>query len=440
MGRGVAGGTAETHVNRAGHVKKGTDVNILLIAIGTRGDVQPFVTAGQALIERGHQVSLAAPKGFAAMAEAAGLGFHPLPMDFQELMQEPEIKAAMTTLSGKLKAYRWASDRMNAQMDALWAIGLEVAPDLILHHFKGSLAPYLARRLGAISIPVMLQPGFMATGEYPQFLIASRSLGRVGNLASHHLINAVIRLGGNMMIRRWRKASNPDLGPTMDAMQGYHPGGEACRVHAYSPTLVPRPDAWPASEVQTGYLFADPAEFTPPPALAQFLSAGPSPVYIGFGSMPGIDAAAAGRAVQQALAQTGRRAVVATGWGGLQGLENSDSIHVLDAVPHDWLFPRVSVVVHHGGSGTTHEGLRWGRPSVICPLFADQPFFGQRVADLGAGPPPIAQKKLSAERLAAALMATQVAPVQAKAAEIGAAIRAEDGVGRLCDLVARQVA
>lgn len=128
-----------------------------------------------------------------------------------------------------------------------------------------------------------------------------------------------------------------------------------------------------------------------------------------------------------ALARTGLRAVVATGWGGIAGF-TGDNVHVVDAVPHSWLFPRVAAVVHHGGSGTTHEGLRWGRPSVVCPLSLDQPSFGARVQALGAGPAPIRQKRLTADGLARALDAALAPETRACAEEIGARLRHEDGV------------
>ncbi|EGO21898.1 hypothetical protein SERLADRAFT_397454 [Serpula lacrymans var. lacrymans S7.9] len=76
-----------------------------------------------------------------------------------------------------------------------------------------------------------------------------------------------------------------------------------------------------------------------------------------------------------ATAQASVRAVVSAGWGGLGGVTIPDHIHILGNVPHDWLFSRVSAVVHHGGAGTTAVGLRMGRPTVVVPFFGDQPFW-----------------------------------------------------------------
>lgn len=410
-------------------------MKILLIAIGTRGDVQPFVVLGKALAERGHEVSIAAAAGFAQMIAGAGLTHHNLPMDLQQLLQEPEMRDALTGIRSKLKAYRWASSLMNQQFDTLWQIGLDTAPDLILHHFKSGIAPQIARKAGAISAPIMLQPGFAPTHDYPQFLIASRSLGRWGNMATHRLIQWVMRVGTNMIVKRWQKTSRTDIGLPMDQLNGYNPHGNAFRIHAYSKAIMPHPNEWPDSEIQTGYFFAEPEPFQPPADLEAFLAAGPAPIYIGFGSMPGMDEEKLAAAVGGALSRSGQRAVVATGWGALRKLEANDNIHIIEAVPHTWLFPKVSAVVHHGGSGTTHEGLRWGRPTIVCPLFADQPFFGQRVADLGAGPPPIRQKHLTADKLASALEMALDGSAAVRAAEISEALNAEDAVRQICDMV-----
>jgi sterol 3beta-glucosyltransferase len=107
-----------------------------------------------------------------------------------------------------------------------------------------------------------------------------------------------------------------------------------------------------------------------------------------------------------------------------------DSVFLLDEAPHDWLFPQMAAVVHHGGAGTTAAGLRAGKPTVICPFFADQPFWGRRVAVLGAGPQPIPQRRLTAEALGAAIAAAVgERSMRERAQALGEAIRAEDGVG-----------
>lgn len=109
---------------------------------------------------------------------------------------------------------------------------------------------------------------------------------------------------------------------------------------------------------------------------------------------------------------------------------------MVDSIPHSWLFPRVAAVVHHGGAGTTAAGLWAGVPSIIIPFFGDQPFWGRRVAALGAGPEPIPRKKLTVESLARAIQqAVTGSTIRQQAAQIGKQIRAEDGIGRAVDVV-----
>ena len=125
--------------------------------------------------------------------------------------------------------------------------------------------------------------------------------------------------------------------------------------------------------------------------------------------------------ILDALARAGQRGIIHAGWGGCSGRDLPGSVLMVDGVPFSWLFPRVAAVVHHGGAGTTSAGLRAGVPSVVVPFFGDQPYWGQRVADLGVGPAPIPRKKLTAERLAQAIqVAVTDQAMRGRAAELGA--------------------
>jgi sterol 3beta-glucosyltransferase len=119
-----------------------------------------------------------------------------------------------------------------------------------------------------------------------------------------------------------------------------------------------------------------------------------------------------------------------TGWGGLHQADLPDTVFKLDSIPHDWLFPRMAAIVHHGGSGTTAASLRAGVPSVVIPFFGDQPLWGRRVHLLDAAPEPIPRKQLSVERLADAISdAVSNLKMREHVMALGEKIRAEDGVG-----------
>jgi sterol 3beta-glucosyltransferase len=201
-------------------------------------------------------------------------------------------------------------------------------------------------------------------------------------------------------------------------------------LYCYSPAVVPKPPDWSEHAHVTGYWFLDhPQEWQPPADLVGFLESGPPPLYVGVGGITSRDPEKASRIVLDALRQSGQRGVIATGWGGLSRSDLPGEVFVTEAVPHDWLFPRMSAVVHHGGAGTTGAGLRAGVPSILVPVANDQPFWGRRVKALGAGPDPIPRKRLTADRLAHAMrVAVMDESIRKGAAELGQRLRAEDGV------------
>jgi sterol 3beta-glucosyltransferase len=136
--------------------------------------------------------------------------------------------------------------------------------------------------------------------------------------------------------------------------------------------------------------------------------------------------------------RTGKRAIILSGWAGLGAGDMPQNVYVLKYAPHNWLFPQVSAVVHHGGSGTTASGLRAGVPMVVVPHQGDQAFWGRTVNNLGVGTAPIPRKKLTADHLAAAITElSSNGTMQANARALGEKIRAEDGLGETVKWVER---
>jgi UDP:flavonoid glycosyltransferase YjiC (YdhE family) len=194
--------------------------------------------------------------------------------------------------------------------------------------------------------------------------------------------------------------------------------------------VIPHPPDWDRDVHVTGYFYADTeAEWSPSPELRAFLDGGQPPVYVGFGSMAGRDNEQVTAMVLAALEKTRQRGLLLTGWGGIRAISVPDGVFVLDSAPHSWLFPRMAAVMHHGGAGTTAEGLRAGIPSIIIPFAVDQPFWGKRVHDLGIGPAPIPRKKLTVEKLVQAIQSACAQPeMKQRATALGTVIRAERGV------------
>lgn len=415
-------------------------MRIAIMTIGTRGDVQPYVNLGRGLHEAGYSVRLVTSRGFDDLAGSAGLDYVPIDLDFAEMMKDPQVVAALKSPIGLLRFWSRASGLVRRSLDACTDAAVDA--DAIVHHPKATAAPHLAERYGLPLITAALQPILSPTRSFPSPLLPFGNLGPCGNRLSHRFVLKLMASGGFPgVLSTWRaerlglppKPVRPTNSVTIR-------GALVPVLYGFSPTLVPPPPDWSEGTRVTGAWFGTGSvDWRPPDSLANFLASGPPPVYVGFGSMATGNAAEKGRMVAAALAKAGLRGIIAGGWGGLAA-ESSADVRVIDQAPHAWLFPRCVAVVHHGGAGTTHEGLRWGRPTLVCPVFGDQPWWGHRVAALGAGPPPIPQRRLSVNRLADALRDLVGNPGFAqRAQDIAFAMRHEDGVGAAVAAISRNL-
>ncbi len=413
-------------------------MKLTIFAAGSRGDIQPCVALARGLQAAGDSVCLAAPQDFAAFVEGNGVAFRPLRGDVQQIMAGDTGREFMETGGANpLKSVR-------AMRAMLGPIALQMAEDahaacrdadaIICLGVLGAFGRAIAQALGRPLLNVEPTP-LLATRAFPApSWPIQRNLGAWHNRLSGAAMLWVIWLWYGPFVNEFRKR----LGLPATSAAGFQRDLRATPlVGAYSPTLIPPPPDWPPSVHITGYLFLDEqAGWQPPPALEAFLDAGEPPVYIGFGSMAGRDPEGMAALVVEALALCGRRGLLLTGWGGLHADAVPESIFVLDAAPHSWLFPRMAAVVHHGGAGTTAEGLRAGVPAVVVPFLFDQPFWGARIEALGVGPAPIPRKQLTAARLAGAIhRAVSDAAMQARARACGEAIRAEDGIANAVAVV-----
>jgi sterol 3beta-glucosyltransferase len=213
-------------------------------------------------------------------------------------------------------------------------------------------------------------------------------------------------------------------------------------VQLYSAHVSPRPPDWEDDVHVTGFCFLPaPSDYVPERGLAQFLAGGEAPIYVGFGSMTGRDPEELAKTAIAAIRRARVRAVLCTGWGGLSRGIGGDDVFVVDDVPHDWLFPRVRSVLHHGGAGTLAAGLRAGRPTGIAAFFADQPFWGEMAARAGVGPRPLPKRSIDANRLGDMIERLVGDESYARAAErMQAALAREDGAGAAAEVIAGHLA
>ncbi len=404
-------------------------MNITILTYGSRGDVQPFLALALGLQQNGHRVRLAAPHRFAEFVARYGVSFVPLAGDPEIISQRLNAAGgnplrAMTAIQG------YVSDIAPQVARAAFAACEDA--DLLIHSFLFTVGAHSwAREHGIPDVSVQTFPVFAPTRAFPNVAAAWIPPGWPSYF-SHWLANRFFWYGGKLGYPRVRRAS-PDIAYPSRLYWPFDERTDRLRtplLFAFSPLVVPRPDEWGAHIHLTGYFFLEEEDYRPPAALTDFLAEGPPPVCISFGSMVSRDAARTGGAVLEALKMTGERGIFLTGWNGWRPPNPPPNVLFLDAAPHAWLLPRCKAVVHHGGAGVTGAGLRAGIPNIVVPHSADQPFWGRRVAALGAGPAPIPVWRLTVDRLAAALAEAARPASITRASQVGEMIRSENGVGQ----------
>ncbi len=418
-------------------------MKILITTYGTLGDVQPYVALGKGLLHAGHQVILGTSERFRDFVEGHGLTFGHMDDGLLAIIDTNQGRTMLENTTNifdvvkqNIKMGKQIKPLQIAQLRETWELAKSVNPDFILYHPKTGAAPHIAEKLGIGCALVTPIPLLVPTSEWPFPVLPRVKLGGWYNRLSYTIITALSGIFLGKYIKNFRHDIGLKSSTKFDLLKNGD-GHDIPVLHILSEAVLPRPSDWPTSAYMTGYCFLDrEKDWKPPSDLQDFLDAGPPPVYVGFGSMAGRNPQQLASTVIEALQRAEVRGIVATGWGGLNPGALPDSIMEIESVPHDWLFPRVSAVVHHGGAGTTAAGLRSGRPSVIVPFFGDQPFWGRLVHVLGAGTKPIPRKKLTAEQLAAAIKEAKSNPdLVKKAEEIGGKIRQQDGIGNAITVI-----
>jgi sterol 3beta-glucosyltransferase len=425
--------------NIPGWNKKAGKMKITIAAIGSRGDIQPYVALGAALQQAGYEVSLSAPVIFRELVAAYGLRHLPVSVNPQQIMEHPSMQAA--SKSGNpfrlmramfregLPLTRTYLEEVYANCQECDAVILTQIPFGAYDAAEKRNIPFLQAGLGAV-YPTSEMP--MVGMNLPNF--------RIGfiNKFTYSLMDQGFWQFFRPFQNKWRKEQLGlpplPLGGPADIIRKRAP-----TVLGFSPSVVTSPTDWPPTVHATGYWFLnEPNGWQPPKGLTAFLDAGPAPVYIGFGSMPDKDARKTTQLITDALRMSGQRCVLLSGWSGLGRDRLPETVFVVDSIPHSWLFPRMAAVVHHGGAGTTAAGLRSGVPSILTPYAADQFFWAQRVEALGVGPKSVSYHTLTAERLAAMIrQAVTDKEMREQAKEFGRRIEAERGVERAVEFIAK---
>jgi len=387
------------------------------------------------LTSRGHRVKLVAPVDFEQRAQALGLTFHAINVGFRDIYRTKEGAALLASANRPVEFIRQLRRVVFPIAEQVISDIREacLGADLVFYSLLGLPACYVARDLGIPSIATSMQPmGRTRSFPSPLFPFSLRLPGTL-NLLTHRIAEQVYwQLCRPLMKARLNAV--PFWGHFDHLYRNRSP-----MLFAYSPSLIPRPgDYGPWMHVTGFWRLPLDGGWRPPARLTAFLSAGPPPICVGFGSM---NTRAIDRmlpTVLQAISERGGRAIVLTGWWEQQnGLDlRGDDVYVTESVPHAWLFPKVAAVVHHGGAGTTAAALRAGVPSIVVPFFFDQWFWGRCLQRQGLGPEPVSRRRLSIDSVTQALHQIETSVgFRQRLRGLSRQLRDEDGAGNAVDVI-----
>jgi UDP:flavonoid glycosyltransferase YjiC (YdhE family) len=397
-------------------------VKFVAVTYGTEGDTRPLAALCRTLQDGGHEVRLLADRATLGSANALGVPAQALAGDIRGALHATEALSELIRRGNRFtdtaralaqianaNAEAWMRDLVAAGSgcDAIIVAGLAAFVGL-------SAAEYLGvRSIGAGAIPIT------PTADFPSAFLHPGLVPRWLNRSTHKLVN-------ELLWRAFRKATNA----ARASICGLPPRGAIWKNHpilyGVSPSLVPQPRDWPANARICGQWARAQREWAPPRALQDFLAAGDPPIYVGFGSMAGFDRQ--GLLGEVIAAVAGRRVLFFPGWSEVETSALPANFFPVGETPHDWLFPRTSMAIHHGGSGTTHSAARAGVPSVVVPFAADQFFWADRLRQLGVSSGAVSAGHLRASNLARSIAFAESSAARSQARALRERMAAEDGL------------
>ncbi|WKZ35130.1 MAG: glycosyltransferase [Anaerolineales bacterium] len=397
-------------------------MKIILPTIGTRGDVQPYIALALGLQKAGHDVTLASHPCMRGLVESYGVNFAPMGPDIDIGHEAAMIRAnAPHFMVGFMRVMKFSFAMLEQSHAGLLETCRGTDLVIVSHSAAGRME---ADKLGLPTVSVTLMPEAIPAKDPKDSFLKRALMGLAGAGMGMLMTRPIDKIR--------KRAELPPMGPTGIT-------SETLNLIPLSPQISPPNPLWEPRHRLTGYWFAPaPETWTPPDDLAAFLEAGEPPVVVSLGAMAlsGEDSLDAAQITLAAVQQAGFRAIV-QGWDeAMKQLPIPSNVFHAGSIPHDWLLPRASGLVHHGGFGTTASGFSAGIPMLVIPHIIDQFIWGGKVAQLGVGPQPISRPKLNAANMAVALRQMQSPEMRQKAADLGAAIRAEpDGVTKAVRLI-----
>jgi len=396
---------------------------ITILCSGSRGDFQPYIALAVELQKLGKQVRIAAGESFEGFIKENGVGFYRLTVDYKTANIDPDLVQAAQSSDNVVKMLF----TFNKMKDLVINLSQEMfeackGSELILYHPGCSIGYFAGETL---KIPSALCSPFPIHKTKEVASVIAYGKTKMPISLSYKLLQGMLWMAGKTGVEAVLKKELGKLpehfGNPFEKIDKAHPAYTSCSNYVF-----PRAKDWAKECTQFGYWFLqEDKAYTPSGELSDFLEKGKKPLYIGFGSVFNPkEKESILKIILEALELTQQRAIL-SGFGTLKDLP--ETCISVDSIPHTWLFDQVSLVIHHGGAGTTAAGFRAGVPSVIIPFSNDQFAWAHRAYDLGVGAHPIYRKRLTSKRLATEITFALQDKIIHNAQGLGEKIRQENG-------------
>ena len=411
----------------------GRKMRVCIMTLGSRGDVQPYVSLGKELVRRGHSAVVCTGGSFRQFVEENGVEFKETASDLMAVAETPEGKAILEHPVRNMRlALRYSKEIINPAfrktLDDFYSAAK--GADMIVYHPKALGAVDMALSLGIPCVSMPPVPITFPVREFANLAVTHKNLGPVLNRLTYK-VNEKAEAAQIKEINDFREKTL-GIRKRRAGIYTYTDGTDHIPiVYPISSLLFPDVRSWDGQVFLPGFLFLETDEKLPD-EITDFINAGEKPVVVSFSSMPLSDPERFMGKLSQALEKTNERVIVLTGNSGISG-QNSKTGLFIKSAPHSLLFPRAKGVVHHGGVGTMAAALKAGIPQQIIPFSVDQPFWAERLYKLGYGLKPLREKTLSSDDLANAFIQMNVHEVQSKAKQISSEMQAENGNERLAE-------
>jgi sterol 3beta-glucosyltransferase len=403
-------------------------MKILLAAHGSRGDVYPMIALAERFLREGHQVTMLTQQTFQRNLDASRI---------KGIYTSEDAHEEMTCLDDDAKSVtnsiKWAQKSLVEEFALLKEASKDT--DLLICTNNEFSVSSIAEARGLPAFRVAYLPSIPGDNVPP--LIPWQNLPKPLCKPTWNLINK----GLDLMALKTANRERMDLGLKPIKSLAGHFMATYHNLFAINDVLAPPHPSWPPGSYRyCGYAFEEQKNDIPV-EVENFLNAGDPPIYLGFGSVTVKDPQGFTEKALKAAEIADCRLVISKGWTCLGTEDMPDRAILVNDLSHDYLFPRMAAICHHGGSGTTHRASKAGVPQFIMPVIIDQFFWGKRIHDLCIGPKPKSSKKLDAISLALVFRDLIDNPnYRENARRLAAAVARDGGVDAIYEAIVGEMA